>query len=555
MPRTGGQILIDQLLINGVERAFCVPGESYLAALDALYEARNRIELIVCRQEGGAAYMAEADGKMTGRPGICFATRGPGATNASVGVHVALQDSTPMILFVGDVAREQRDREAFQEVDFGKMFAPLAKWVVRIDEAARIPELVSQAFHRAMSGRPGPVVVVLPEDMLTETVDTADAGAATAVQAHPAPETMQRLRAMIEKSERPFMIVGGGTWNEQATKDIAAFAEAMDLPTGASFRCQSYFDNDHKLYAGDVGIGVNPKLAERIRDTDLLIAAGARLGEMTTSGYTLVTPPVPKQTLVHIHPGAEELGRVYQPTLAINSGMAEFCAAARALKPVDAAVVSGARRSWTESARAEYLAWTKEVQCVGPIQMAEVVRTIREATPPDTMICNGAGNFSAWFHVFHRYCFYRAQLAPTNGSMGYGVPAAVAAKLRYPERVVIAAAGDGDFLMNGQEFATAVQHGANIIVLVVNNGMYGTIRMHQERDYPGRVVGTDLRNPDFAAYARAFGGHGETVRTTAEFRPALERAMAAGKPAIIELPIDPEALTIRRTLSEIRGAR
>jgi acetolactate synthase-1/2/3 large subunit len=325
----------------------------------------------------------------------------------------------------------------------------------------------------------------------------------------------------------------------------------MSLPTGASFRCQSYFDNDHPLYAGDVGIGVNPKLAERIRNTDLLIAAGARLGEMTTSGYTLVTPPEPKQTLVHIHPGAEELGRVYRPTLAINSGMAAFATAARRLKPVDASE----RRQWTETARADYLQWTKEVRCVGPIQLAEVVRSIREIAPPTTMICNGAGNFTSWFHVFHRYCFYRAQLAPTNGSMGYGLPAAVAAKLRYPERVVIAAAGDGDFLMNGQEFATAVQHGANIIVILVNNGMYGTIRMHQERDYPGRVVGTDLVNPDFAAYARAFGGHGETVRTTAEFRPALERAMAAGKPAIVELPIDPEALTIRRTLSEIRGTR
>ncbi|MEX2199847.1 MAG: thiamine pyrophosphate-dependent enzyme, partial [Dongiaceae bacterium] len=377
------------------------------------------------------------------------------------------------------------------------------------------------------------------------------AGKAMAMQAHPDPAAMEQLRAMIGKSERPFMIVGGGTWDQQATKDITAFAEAMNLPTGASFRCQSYFDNDHALYAGDVGIGINPKLAERIRNTDLLIAAGARLGEMTTSGYTLVTPPEPKQTLVHIHPGAEELGRVYRPTLAINSGMAEFCAAAKALKPVDGA----ARRSWTESARADYLHWTREVQCAGPIQMAEVVRTIREVAPPDTMICNGAGNFASWFHVFHRYCFYRAQLAPTNGSMGYGLPAAVAAKLRFPERTVIAAAGDGDFLMNGQEFATAVQHGANIIVLVVNNGMYGTIRMHQERDYPGRVVGTDLKNPDFAAYARAFGGHGETVRTTTEFRPALERAMAAGTPAIIELPIDPEALTIRRTLSEIRGTR
>ena len=551
MPRTGGQILIDQLLLNGVDRAFCVPGESYLAALDALHDARNAIELVICRQEGGAAYMAEADGKMTGRPGICFVTRGPGATNASIGVHVAFQDSTPMILFVGDVAREQRGREAFQEVDFIGMFGPLAKWVVRIDEAARIPELVSQAFHRAMGGRPGPVVVILPEDMLTDTAEVADAGIAQPMQAFPHPEAMAQLRAMISKSERPFMIVGGGTWDQQATRDIMAFAEAMDLPTGASFRCQSYFDNDHKLYAGDVGIGINPKLADRIRNTDLLIAAGARLGEMTTSGYTLVTPPEPKQTLVHIHPGVEELGRVYRPTLAINSGMAAFAAAARNLKPVDARE----RKAWSETARADYLQWTKEVSCVGPIQMAKVVRSIRDIAPPETMICSGAGNFTTWFHVFHRYCFYRAQIAPTNGSMGYGLPAAVAAKLRHPERVVICAAGDGDFLMNGQEFATAVQHRANIIVLVINNGMYGTIRMHQERDYPNRVVGTDLINPDFAAYAHAFGGHGETVRTTAEFRPALERAMAAGKPAILELPIDPEALTIRRTMSEIRGTR
>ncbi len=551
MPRTGGQILIDQLKLNGVTRVFCVPGESYLGALDAFYNARNEIELIVCRQEGGAAYMAEADGKLSGRPGVAFATRGPGATNASVGVHVAFQDSTPMILFVGDVAREQRDREAFQEVDFRQMFSALAKWVTRIDEAARIPELVSQAFHRAMSGRPGPVVVVLPEDMLTDEAEVADAGRAEPMQAAPDAAAMEKFRALLAKSERPFMIVGGGTWDQQACADMQEFAEANAIPVGASFRCQSFFDNEHRCYAGDVAIGVNPKLAERVKTTDLLIAAGARLGEMTTSGYTLVVPPVPTQKLVHIHPGADELGRVYRPTLGINSGMKAFAAAARALTLTDATK----RRGWCEAARADYLAWTKPVASPGSLQMAEVVRILQETIPADSIVTNGAGNFSSWFHCFYRFRRYRTQLGPTNGSMGYGVPAAVAAKLAHRDRVVIAATGDGDFLMNGQEFATAVQHGADIVVLLVNNGSYGTIRMHQERDYPGRVVGTDLKNPDFAAYARAFGGHGETVTKTEEFKPALMRALAARKPAIIDLKLDPEVLTIRRTLSQIRGTR
>ena len=548
--RTGGQILVDALKIHGVDLAFCVPGESYLAVLDALYDARDAIRLIACRQEGGAANMAEAYGKLTGRPGICFVTRGPGATNASIGVHTAFQDSTPMILFIGQVARDQVEREAFQEVDFRRMFGPLAKWVAQIDDAARIPELVSQAFHRAMAGRPGPVVIALPEDMLTEQVDVADAGPYKTVRPHPGAADLEAMRDLIAKAERPFMLLGGGGWSADAVADIAAFAEANDLPTGAAFRCQDLFDNTRKNYVGDVGIGINPPLAERVKAADLLLVVGARLGEMTTSGYTLVELPRPKQSLVHVHAGVEELGRVYQADLPINAGMAAFAAAARALPPVD----SSAWTAWTAAARADYLANLQHPQIPGALQMGEVMAYLREQLPADAILTNGAGNYTTWVHRFYQYRRFRTQLAPTSGAMGYGVPAAVAAKAVHPDRPVIAFAGDGCFLMNGQELATAVQYGLNIIILVVNNGMYGTIRMHQERHYPGRISGTDLVNPDFAAYARSFGAHGETVETTADFAPAFERAMKAGRPALLELKIDPEAITPRASLSQIRAA-
>jgi acetolactate synthase I/II/III large subunit len=547
--RTGGQVLIDALKIHGVDTVFCVPGESYLAALDALHDAPE-IKLIVCRQEGGAAYMAEAYGKMTGRPGICFVTRGPGATNASIGVHTAFQDSTPMILFIGQVARDQVEREAFQEIDFRRMYGPLTKWVAEIDDAARIPEYVSQAFHRAVNGRPGPVVLALPEDMLTDRVDVPDSGRYKPV--HPSPSTAQMhdLRDRLDEAKRPFMIMGGGGWSAEAVADIRAFAEAANLPVGCSFRCQDLFDNSHQNYAGDVGIGINPKLAERVKNADLLIVVGARLGEMTTSGYTLVNIPVPRQKLVHVHPSAEELGRVYQAVLPINAGMAEFAAMAKALGPVPA-------RAWdneTKSAHADYLEWSTPPQVEGPIQMGEIVDWLEQRLPADAILTNGAGNYATWIHRFHRYRRFRTQLAPTNGSMGYGVPAAVAAKLIAPARMVVSFNGDGCYMMNGQELATAVQYNAAVIFVVVNNGSYGTIRMHQERAYPSRVAGTDLTNPDFVALARAYGAHGELVERTADFAPAFDRAAKAGKPALIEIRLSVEVITPRQTLSQIRAA-
>jgi acetolactate synthase-1/2/3 large subunit len=549
-PRTGGQILVDQLKIHGVDLAFCVPGESYLAVLDGLYEARNSIRLVTCRQEGGAAYMAEAYGKLTGKPGICFVTRGPGASNAAIGVHTAFQDSTAMILFVGQVASDQVEREAFQEVDYRRMFGPLAKWVAQIDDARRIPELVSQAFHRAVAGRPGPVVIALPEDMLTAVVEAEDAGPYKTVRPHPGPADMTRLREMLAGAERPFVIIGGGGWTPQAVADIRAFAEANELPVGCSFRCQDLLDNRHPNYAGDVGIGINPALAQRIKASDLLIVVGARLGEMTTSGYTLVNLPKPHQPLVHVHAGAEELGRVYQATLPINAGMAEFAAAARAVKPVD----PKAWTHWREQAHADYLDNIRVPKVPGAVQIGEIMEWLNANLPEDVILANGAGNYATWMHRFVQYRRFRSQLAPTNGAMGYGVPAGIAAKAVHPERLVISWNGDGCFMMNGQELATAVQYNLPVVFVVVNNGMYGTIRMHQEREYPGRVSGTDLVNPDFAALARAYGAIGETVETTAEFVPAFQRAVAAKKPALIEIRLDPEALTPRASLTQIREA-
>ncbi|MDQ7246318.1 thiamine pyrophosphate-binding protein [Dongia sedimenti] len=547
--RTGGQVLVDALKNHGVDMAFAVPGESYLAVLDALHDASNQIRLVTCRQEGGAAYMAEAYGKLTGKPGICLVTRGPGASNATVGLHTAFQDSTPMILLIGQVARDQAEREAFQEVDFRRLFGQVTKWTAQIEDARRIPEYMSQAFHRAMNGRPGPVALALPEDMLTDRVEVKDAGHYVTARGNPSAEQMAELRDRLAKAKRPFVILGGGGWDAQAVADIQVFAENMNLPVGASFRCQDYFDNDHKNYAGDVGIGISPKLGERVKNADLLLVVGARLGEMTTSGYTLLEPPVPQQTLIHVHASPEELGRVYQAALPINSGMQGFAKMARGLKPVDHA----AWDAQTAAARAEYEAWQKHEANAGAVQMGEILAYLRDKLPKDAIVTNGAGNYATWWHRFYRWRSYRTQLAPTNGSMGYGVPAGVAAKLVHPDRIVLSVNGDGCFLMNGQELATAVQHNANVIFLVVNNGMYGTIRMHQEREYPGRVSGTDLKNPDFAALARAYGAQGETVRETAEFAPAFERALKASKPALIEIVLDPEALTPRLGLSQIRA--
>lgn len=547
--RSGAQVLIDQLRIHGTETIFGVPGESYLAALDALYAQRNSIRYVICRQEGGASYMAEAYGKLTGKPGICFVTRGPGATNAAVGMHTGFQDSTPMILLIGQVARETTDREAFQEIDYRRMYGQMAKWVTQIEDARRIPELLSQAFHTALNGRPGPVVVVLPEDMLTDEVEVADAGPYRIARGAPAAADMATLRELLAASKQPLLILGGGGWNAEACADIKAFAEANHLPVTTAFRNQDLIDNRHANFVGDLGLGVNPPLGKRIKESDLIIAVGPRLGEATTGGYTMFDLPVPAQKMVHVHASAEELGRVYQATLPINSGMAQFAASAKAMKPVDAS-------AWKDKvavARADYLKNIEPVVQPGSADLAAIVGWLNTRLPDDVIVTNGAGNYAGFVHRFFQYRGFRTQLAPTNGSMGYGVPAAIAAKIAEPHRTVVAFAGDGDFLMNGQEMATAMQYGANVIVIVVNNGMYGTIRMHQEREYPERVSGTDLCNPDFAALARAYGAHGETVEETAQFAPALARSMASGKPALIELRLDPEALTPAMSLSAIRA--
>jgi len=551
--RTGGQLLVDALVVHGVDMAFGVPGESYLEVLDALYGAREKIQFVMCRQEGGASYMAEAYGKLTGRPGICFVTRGPGATNGSIGVHVAYQDSTPMILFIGQVGNDMVEREAFQEIDYRRMYGPMAKWVAQIDRADRVPEYVQRAFHTATSGRPGPVVLALPEDMLTDTATVTNTSRYKRVAANPGEADMQKLRGMLAQAKRPFVILGGGDWNAQACADIRAFAEANDLPVGTAFRRQDLYDNRLPNFAGDVGIGICPALAERVKGSDLLIAVGPRLDEMTTGGYTLIDVPRPKQKFVHVHPGAEELGRVYEADLPINSGMPEFAAMAKAMKPVD----SAAWRDSTKAARQEYLAWIEPGTTPGAASEAadfgKIVVWLRKRLPAETIITNGAGNFAGWVHRYYQYTGFRTELAPIAGSMGYGAPAGIAAKLVHPDRPVVAVCGDGDFMMNSQELATAAQFGAKVMFIVVNNGMYGTIRMHQEREHPGRVSGTDLQNPDFAALARAYGQHGEVVEKTADFEAAFERAWKAKTSSVIEVRVDPDAITTRTTLSAIRA--
>ncbi|HEV2550765.1 MAG TPA: thiamine pyrophosphate-binding protein [Stellaceae bacterium] len=547
--RRAARILVDQLKIHGADTVFCVPGESYLAVLDALYDT-NSIRLVTCRQEGGAAMMADAYGKLTGRPGLCMVTRGPGASNAASGLHVAMQDSTPFVLFIGQVARDTVEREAFQEIDYRRMFGQCAKWVAQIDDARRIPEFMSRAFHTAMSGRPGPVVLALPEDMLSDEAAVQDAAPASPVETWPGAPVMAMFRELLVAAKRPFLLLGGGAWDGEAVAAIERFAADSKLPVGCGFRRQDRFNNAHPCYAGDVGIGINPALARRIQESDLLIALGPRLGEMTTGGYTLLDIPTPTQRLVHVHPDPEELGRVYQPALAINASPRAFARAAAALAPISAPLWAAE----TTAAHEDFLAWRRPVRSPGELQLAEVILWLDEHLPADAVITNGAGNFATWVHRFYRYRRFGTQLAPTSGSMGYGFPAAVAAKIAHPERTVVCVAGDGDFLMTGQELATAMQQKAAVIVLVVNNGMYGTIRTHQERHHPGRVVGTDLYNPDFAALARAYGAYGEVVERTSDFPAAFERARSAAVPALLELRIDPEALTIRQSLSEIRAA-
>ncbi|UCD69864.1 MAG: thiamine pyrophosphate-binding protein [Betaproteobacteria bacterium] len=546
--RSGGRILVDQLSIHGVDTAFCVPGESYLDVIDALYDYRDSIRLIVCRQDGGASFMAEAYGKCTGRPGICLVTRGPGATNASIGVHTAFQDSTPMILLIGQVGGDVVEREAFQEMDYRRMFGQMAKWVAQIDRADRIPEYMSHAFHLTVSGRPGPVVLALPEDMLVSKAEVADARPYKSVAPAPSVTAMEQLHDMLEEARRPLVLLGGGGWSLQACEDIRGFVEANNLPVACTFRRQDLIDNRHPNYCGDVGIGVNPALAKRVREADLLIAVGARLGEMTTGGYSLIQIPCPMKKMVHIHAGIEELGRVYEADLMINSGMREFAHRASVMPAVD----SSAWRDWTHQARKDYESNIEPQSCPGNVDLAQVMLELRKQLPANAVMTNGAGNFSGWIQRYWQYGGYRSQIGPTNGAMGYGVPSGVAAKLAFPDRVVVSVSGDGCFLMNGQELATAAQYDLQLLFLVFNNNMYGTIRMHQEREYPSRVHGTDLRNPEFAALAKAYGLYGARVERTEEFPAALEAALAQKTSALIEICVDPEAITTRGTLSAIR---
>ncbi|WP_294190460.1 thiamine pyrophosphate-binding protein [uncultured Sphingomonas sp.] len=543
--RTGGRILVDQLVAQGCERIFTVPGESFLAVLDALVDV-PAIQTVVCRQEGGVAFMACADGALTHRPGIAFVTRGPGATNASIGVHVARQDSQPMILFVGDVDRGTRDREAFQEINFDSMFGSVAKWAARIDDARRIPEYVARAYSVAMNGRPGPVVLALPEDMLLDRVEAVDRPRVERAAQAPDVGVMAQLADLLATAERPVAVIGGAGWDERAAEDIAAWADRTGVPLVAAFRRQDAVPNDCPAYAGNLGYGPNPKLVARVKDADLLLVVGPRLGEATTDGYTLITPEHPGQRLVHVHPDANELGMTYRTDLAICAGMAEF---AEALLTID-----GPAHPATTEARAEYEAWTTPTPRDGvALDLGPCVAVMRERLPADTIICNGAGNFSGWWHRYWRYAGPGTQLAPTSGAMGYGVPAAVAANLRRPGGTVVAVAGDGDFLMNGQELATAVQHDASLLVIVVDNSAYGTIRMHQEREFPRRVSATRLHNPDFAALARAYGCWAETVEKTADFAPALDRAMAQGGVRLLQLKTDVEVITAATTLEAIRN--
>ncbi len=555
--RTGARLLVDQLLIQGVNHAFTVPGESFLPVLDALYDSREMVKLIVNRHESGATFMAEAYAKLTGQPGVAFVTRGPGATNAAIGVHVAHQDSSPLILFIGQVGNDFVEREAFQEIDYRRMFGQMTKWVAQIDRADRVPEFVARAFQVATSGRAGPVVLALPEDMLSTKADVGDALCHQPVLGAPSDTQIAALRRLLGRAHRPVVILGGFGWTPAACDNFKRFAEANYLPVACAFRYQDLFDNRHPNYIGDVGVGVNPKLAQRIKDADLILAIGPRLGEMTTSGYTLLDAPVPAQTLIHVHAGAEELGRVYQAQLMINSGLPQFASRLAMMVPIE-------EPPWREtvaSAREELETWQQRpaVYAHGdpPLDLWEAMRILSRAVSEDTIIANGAGNFATWAHRFWRYPALRTQLAPTAGAMGYGVPAAIAAKIAAPERTVIALTGDGDFLMTGQELATAVQYGAGILVIVFNNQMYGTIRMHQEREFPGREHGTALVNPDFAKLAESYGAFGGTATTTTEFATTLSQALAFIRerrlPALIELKMDPEIITPNATLSAIRA--
>ena len=549
-PRTGGQILVGQLVSHGVKHVFCVPGESFLAVLDALVDVN--IEVTVCRQEGGAAMMADAHGKLTGQPGICMVTRGPGASNALAGIHIAKQDSTPVIVFVGQIERGMREREAFQEMDYRAVFGQAAKWATEIDDPARIPEILSRAFHVATSGRPGPVVIALPEDMLVELATVPDAPHYEAIDSAPSIGQMADLAKRLSQAKAPVAILGGARWNATAVKQFVEFAERFKLPVAVSFRRQMLFPATSPCFIGDVGIGLNPDLLKRIQDADLVLLVGGRMSEMPSQAYTLFDIPVPKQTLVHVHPDSGELGRVYRAAVAINASPIAFASELSALATPSATPWAAGTAAMHQS----YLNWSDPVpiKTPGTLQMGGVMAYLESKLPADAIMANGAGNFATWLHRFHRFTQFGTQLAPTSGSMGYGLPAAVGAKRIAPDKLVVCFAGDGCFMMHGQEFATAVQYNLPLVVVIVDNGMYGTIRMHQEKHYPGRISATQLKNPDFSAYARAFGGHGERVEKTEEFGPAFERAVASGLPAIIHCLIDPEAITPTTTISKLRAA-
>lgn len=546
--RSGGEVLVANLIAQGTTHIFGVPGESYLPVLDALYDVRDRLKFVVCRQEGGAAYMADAYGKLTGRPGVAIVTRGPGATNAAVGIHTAAQDSTPVILLVGQVGSDFVDREAFQEIDYRRMYSGVAKWAAQIDRADRIPEYIAHAYRVAMAGRPGPVVLALPEDMLTARCEATDVPRIDAPPIAPTRAQVEAVRDALAQAKQPLLIVGGSRWTDNACAVLRTFAERTGIAVACAFRHQHLFDNRHEQYAGDVGIAINPALAARVRDADVLLVVGERLGEMTTSGYSLIEAPLPHQMLIHVHPGNDELGRVYQPALAVNATPFEFLDAVNAALPAGKNVADQLARD----AHAAYESWRASRPVPGDVDLWHIVRWLDERLPDNAIIANGAGNYATWVHRIFRFRAFRTQLAPYSGSMGYGVPASIAAKLVHPDRLVVSWNGDGCFLMNGQELATAIQYKLAIVFVVIDNGMYGTIRMHQERTYPERVSGTSLVNPDFAALARAYGATAETIDTTSEFVPAFERAVASAGPALLHVKLDPQALTLGASLDALR---
>lgn len=547
MTRNGGQLLVESLVALGARKGFGVPGESYLAVLDALHDTAGRLDFVLCRNEGGAAFMAAAWGKLTGSPGLCFVTRGPGVTNASIGIHTAMQDSAPMIVFVGQVGTDMRGREAFQEIDYRAVFGTMAKWAVEIDDVSRIPEILARAWVTATTGRPGPVVIALPEDMLTSLTDAAPLTAPSRItEAAPTPDAVVAARAMLESAQRPLILMGGCNWTPEGQAALQGFAEASDIPVLAAFRYQDQFDNHSPVYAGEAGVGMPPHVKSLIRDADVILAVNIRFGEMTTDGYTLLDVPVPAQRLIHVHGSDREIGKIYQPELGIHAGPNAFAAALSPVRGDWAAWRAGGREGWLNSLDAPAQP--------SPVDMVAVTKHLREVLPEDAILTNGAGNFTVWPNKFFAYGPKARLLAPQSGAMGYGLPAAIAAKLAHPDRVVVCFAGDGDFQMNCQELGTAMQAGAQPIVLILNNGIYGTIRAHQERNYPARVSGTTLENPDFAALARAYGFHAERVGRTEDFAAAFARALASGTGAVLDLNISPEALTPRQTLSQMRDA-